>query len=223
MGELGQEDEALEILMQMQKLHRDQHWYQRPESWLLRWSIVYRYHPLWAFWELVVLGGVVGLFTEGPSSQAMAPTNPEAYASYKIDGVPPASYTRFSPPVSVENSLTLVKLGQADKWHPDPDALVGFWRHCLLPELLASFASNTNQLSQCPFMPQPPVPPMHRIKGVVPLIAAFVAAAHHYIRPVSAEAASPCRAADHCRSRSYGSNLSFREMSLLLGRRMPWR
>jgi hypothetical protein len=52
----------------------------------------------------------------------MVPTEKYACQSFKYDGQPRAHYSRFAPLVfSVEHSLPLVKLGQADRWQPDPN------------------------------------------------------------------------------------------------------
>ena len=52
---------------------------------------------------------------------AITPSEEDAYQWHKDHGVPPDSYVRFSPLVySIENSLPLVKLGEADRWQPDP-------------------------------------------------------------------------------------------------------
>ena len=51
---------------------------------------------------------------------SIVPTDREAYNSFKR-GQLPGNYPGFSAAVySLENSLPLVKLGQADKWQPDP-------------------------------------------------------------------------------------------------------
>jgi hypothetical protein len=122
LSDSGQEDEAQEILVRMQQLQRAQHWYQGPESLLLRWSVGYGYHPLWAFWELVGLAGLGWIiYRRAQVTGTMTPTDRDAYESFKTNGAPPGHYPRFAPFVySVENSLPLVKLGQADRWQPDP-------------------------------------------------------------------------------------------------------
>jgi hypothetical protein len=51
----------------------------------------------------------------------LTPTDKDAYADFKKNGAPPPHHPAFSPLVySIENALPLVKLGQADKWRPDP-------------------------------------------------------------------------------------------------------
>jgi hypothetical protein len=52
----------------------------------------------------------------------LAPTDKTAYEEFK-QGKLPNHYPRFHASIySLENSLPLVKLGQADKWQPDPAA-----------------------------------------------------------------------------------------------------
>ena len=121
---LGNEDAAHKVLMQMQRRQRAEHWYQQPESWLLRWSIGYGYHPLYAFWELAALAGLGWIiYRRAYLNGAMTPTDKEAYAAFdpKVHTTTLPNYPRFSPLVySVENSLPLVNLGQTERWQPDP-------------------------------------------------------------------------------------------------------
>jgi hypothetical protein len=120
---LGDEDAAQRVLVQMQNLQRSEHWYQRPESWFLRWSIGYGYHPLYAFWELVGLAGLGWIiYRRAELANTMVPTDNDAYALAKSSAALPPSYPRFSPLVySIENSLPLIDLGQGAHWQPDPD------------------------------------------------------------------------------------------------------
>jgi hypothetical protein len=122
LSDRGMEDESLEVLMQMQKLTLEQDWYGYPESWLLRGSIGYGYHPLRAFWELIGLAGLGWIvYRRAEIAKKITPTDVDAYTAFKRDRVAPPHYPRFSPLVySLENSLPLVKLGQADHWQPDP-------------------------------------------------------------------------------------------------------
>jgi hypothetical protein len=65
----------------------------------------------------------------------MAPTERDAYVNWATGKAPVSAYPRFQPFVySLENSLPLVKLGQDDRWAPDP----GFqsWGHMLVYWLL---------------------------------------------------------------------------------------
>lgn len=83
----------------------------------------YGYRPLWAFWEIVglsALGWII--YRRSYIAGNIVPTDKDAYESFKQQGEPPVHHVSFSPLIySLENSLPLVKLGQADKWQPDPD------------------------------------------------------------------------------------------------------
>jgi hypothetical protein len=89
---------------------------------LLKGTIGYGYRPLWAFrWilGLTVLSCILygGSFLDG----GMVPTDKDAYLEFKDQRDVPGYYPKFSPVIySLENSLPLVKLGQADKWQPAP-------------------------------------------------------------------------------------------------------
>jgi hypothetical protein len=89
---------------------------------VLRLTIGYGNYPLRAFWWLaaIVLLGFA-LYGAGCSMGSIAPTDKEAYVTFKSGGQVPANYARFNALIySVENSLPFVKLGQADRWQPDP-------------------------------------------------------------------------------------------------------
>src|SRR5271157_2281217 len=94
------------------------------ESWILRTTIGYGYHPLRALkWELGL--GALGwiIYRRSYLAGTMAPTDEGAYSEFKKPGGHvPGNYPSFSPlTYSVENSIPLVKLGQGDKWQPDPE------------------------------------------------------------------------------------------------------
>lgn len=90
--------------------------------WPVRWVVGYGYYPLRALAGLailVLLGW--GVFAAARSASAMAPRDEQAYDTFKSKGSAPAHYEPLSPFVySLENSLPLVKLGQIDRWGPDP-------------------------------------------------------------------------------------------------------
>jgi hypothetical protein len=51
----------------------------------------------------------------------MAPTEKDAYDEFR-EGRTPVRYQPFNPLIySVENCIPLVKLGQDDRWQPDPN------------------------------------------------------------------------------------------------------
>lgn len=117
--EAGDNDGAAQVLMAMEDEQRRGD-ILRP---VLKWSIGYGQHPLWAGgWALGLsaLGWV--LYRRSYLAGSMVPTEKDACGDFKRDGQTPFRYETFSPLVySVENSLPLVKLGQADKWEPDSD------------------------------------------------------------------------------------------------------
>ena len=95
-------------------------------SLFLKVSIGYGYYPGRAI-RLIILLSVVGWIVYGASYDArtMVPTDKDAYKEFKdpkTERQVPPHYPTFSSPVySLENSLPLVKLGQGDKWQPDPE------------------------------------------------------------------------------------------------------
>lgn len=123
--ESGDSDGALRVLVRMEDLHRSAD--HGPVAWcengVLKWSIGYGYRPMWAFWEVVglsTLGWII--YRRSHVASKMVPTDDKAYKDLKEKGKIPPHYPAFSPLVySLENSLPLVKLGQSDKWQPDPE------------------------------------------------------------------------------------------------------
>jgi hypothetical protein len=135
----GDSDGALQVREKMAELHRSsQNPLPRLWSLLLKWSIGYGYHPGRAI-RLVILLSLVGWVVYSISYKAgtMVPTDKDAHAQFtNCPTVPtdknaraqstncrtvPGHYPAFSALVySLETSLPLVHLGQADKWQPDP-------------------------------------------------------------------------------------------------------
>ena len=125
--ESGNDDGAKRVLMKMEELRRSDVEHgpiAEVESWVLKWSIGYGYHPMWAFWEIAglsALGWII--YRRSYLAGGIAPTDNDAYKNFKAGRHVPEQCPPFSPIVySVENSLPLVKLGQTDKWHPDPES-----------------------------------------------------------------------------------------------------
>ena len=124
--ESGDSDGALRVKERMEQLRRrdlEHGLLASLESAALRASIGYGYFPGRAIWEilgLTALGWII--YRRSYLAGTMAPSDKEAYKDFKDPAVGiPANYPKFSPLIySVENSLPLVKLGQGDKWHPDP-------------------------------------------------------------------------------------------------------
>jgi hypothetical protein len=87
---------------------------------------------LWLFYRLeeqplrilipVILFTAFGSFIFHRAAHEMAPTNREAYFSWSKGGQFESAYPRFNPVIySLENVLPVVKLGQDDKWAPNPN------------------------------------------------------------------------------------------------------
>jgi len=85
-------------------------------------TIGYGYRPLMAFWEVMglsALGWIV--YRRSYLAGGVVPSDKDAYQEFKSTSQPPNYHKRFSPLIySLENSLPLVTLGQAEKWQPDP-------------------------------------------------------------------------------------------------------
>ncbi|HVP53546.1 MAG TPA: hypothetical protein VMU45_01020 [Candidatus Eisenbacteria bacterium] len=94
----------------------------RAWNWVLWLLIGYGYYPGRAGWALVALW-LIGwwLYSAGYRAGVMVPTDKQIFAEFKLWGVLPEDFPRFSASIySLENSLPLVKFDQAAKWQPDP-------------------------------------------------------------------------------------------------------
>jgi hypothetical protein len=118
----GDGDSAKEVLVEMESRRRStDHWSEKPGDWIFSW-IGYGYHPMRAAY------GLAGLFLLGwlinrreLLGRSMAPTDKDSYDSYKKQRVLPPNYPNYWPIIySLENSTPFVKLGQTDRWQPDP-------------------------------------------------------------------------------------------------------
>jgi hypothetical protein len=124
--ERGDEDGAVTVLEEMERLRRKQEDHNPvAQAWssLFRVTIGYGYNPAWAIYEILGLSAIGWIiYRRSYLAGGITPTEKDAYESFKYKGQPPPHYTAFAPLVfSVENSLPLVKLGQEDTWHPEPD------------------------------------------------------------------------------------------------------
>jgi hypothetical protein len=121
--ESGDERGGRRIMIEMERRLTGDTWYEQGWSCLLRWTIGYGYYPERAIWGLSLLTGLSWIiFRRAKLAGAMSPTDKEACEHFNAGGGAPKYYPPFSPLVySVENSLPLVKLGQAERWQPNPD------------------------------------------------------------------------------------------------------
>jgi hypothetical protein len=92
-------------------------------SRVLDWTIGFGYYPGKSLlWLLALMFAGFVLFSGGYAVGSVAPTDKDAYATFKQTGKLPPHYETFNALVySFESSFPLVKLGQADRWQPDPD------------------------------------------------------------------------------------------------------
>ena len=124
----GDDDGAVGVLIEMERRRRRLEDKGRPDlqalSWLFRVFAGYGYAPARSAGAILCLSGLGWiLYRRSYLSGGMVPTEKDACRDFKHDGQTPANHEVFSPLVySVENSLPIVKLGQADKWGPDPDS-----------------------------------------------------------------------------------------------------
>lgn len=114
------------VLFEMERRHRrerDQDWYSRLWSWILRITIGYGLYPWWALWCLAILtlAGFL-LFGLGYVGGTITPAEHEAYTAFQVYGSPPSYYPGFNAlAYSFEHSFPLVNLGQKDRWAPNPE------------------------------------------------------------------------------------------------------
>ncbi len=117
---------AQRVLFAMEDRRRkleDEGWLARVWSAFLKLTVGYGFYPsrpaLWWLAALTTFG--FALFWAGYSAGNMVPTEKEAYSTFERDRQPPAYYGSFHASIySFENSFQIVKLGQADRWQPDP-------------------------------------------------------------------------------------------------------
>jgi hypothetical protein len=117
---------AQRVLFVMEDRRRkleDDGWLARVWSAFLKLTVGYGYYPsrpaLWWLAVLTLFG--FALFWAGYSAGDMVPTEKEAYSTFERERQPPAYYGSFHALIySFENSFQIVKLGQADRWQPDP-------------------------------------------------------------------------------------------------------
>jgi hypothetical protein len=124
--EEGNDKGARQALFEMERLGRREHddtWYRRLWTWTLKKTIGFGYYPgrsvLWLIGMIVVWAI---LFESGFAIGSIAPTDKDVYGPFKQSSKLAPHYESFNAWVySFENSVPLVKLGQAERWQADPD------------------------------------------------------------------------------------------------------
>lgn len=124
---------ARQVLARMELLRRRQEsrgrgwparWWSATKSVVLRRTVGYGYSPGRSVVWLVLLV-TVGWppYRAGYFAGNIAPSDKDAYSEFKETHRPPGYYEPFQAVAySFENSFPLVKLGQADRWQPDPSS-----------------------------------------------------------------------------------------------------
>lgn len=118
----GDDSGAKEVLIEMERLERKGGFVANQSSDLLRRTVGYGYEPwlLLRFWVPFLLAGWL-VFWRANRMKKMTPTEESAYNHAAQTGSPPPYYPRFQSLIyALENFLPLIRLGQADKWQPDP-------------------------------------------------------------------------------------------------------
>jgi sRNA-binding regulator protein Hfq len=124
--EEGDDVGARRVLFEMELLRRhkeDRGRLARFWSSILRFTIGFGYYPGRSLSWLLGLTVLSMILTWGGYAVgSIAPSDKDAYGPFKRDSTLPLHYERFYPPVyALENSFPLVKLGQTDRWQPDPN------------------------------------------------------------------------------------------------------
>jgi hypothetical protein len=122
----GDDDGARLVLFEMERLRRqkeDRGRIVRLWSGILRLTIGFGYYPgrslLWLL-GLAVLSTI--LTWGGYAAGSIAPADKEAYGTFRESNQVPLHYERFHASVyALENSFPLVKLGQVERWQPEPN------------------------------------------------------------------------------------------------------
>jgi len=140
MREEGDDRGARKVLHEMERLRRkneDKTWYWRAWSWILGKTIGYGYYPGYSLiWLLAVVALGWWGFRSGYYAGSMVPTDKEAYWTFALQHEPPSHYEHFHAFFySLENCFPLLKLGEADRWQPDPTKSYGP-RFLVSPSLL---------------------------------------------------------------------------------------
>ena len=118
----GDEGGARDVLVEMERKQRKEGWLSEGWSMVLEVTVGYGYYPWRAIWGLGALTGLGWIiYRRAQLAGAMTPSAKEDREYYVQNHAPPPHCVGFSPFVySLENSLPLVKLGQADHWQPEP-------------------------------------------------------------------------------------------------------
>jgi hypothetical protein len=130
--EMGDDEGAKKVLFELEKrsraedrrriVHAPVRWFRFGEDVVSDATVGYGIYPgkaIWYLGGLTALGWIV--HRRAQRVGAMAPTDKDAYDEFR-KGQSPVPYQPFNPLIySVENCIPLVRLGQDERWQPDPD------------------------------------------------------------------------------------------------------
>jgi hypothetical protein len=122
----GHGGDAQKVLFEMESRRRreeDRGSIAHVVSFVYRNTLGYGYYPTPRAGFCLALLIAVGilLFLGRYLGGSMVPTDKEAYSEYRLNHQLPPYYVRFHVSMySLENTFPLVKLGQTDRWQPDP-------------------------------------------------------------------------------------------------------
>jgi sRNA-binding regulator protein Hfq len=116
---------ARKILFEMERLRgrqADANWIPRVWSRILQFTIGFGFYPgRSVIWLLALTLVCALLYRHGYATGNFVPTDKDAYGFFILSRQVPSHYERFNPFIyAFENSFPLVKLGQTDRWGPEP-------------------------------------------------------------------------------------------------------
>jgi hypothetical protein len=97
-------------------------WGKRTINTADKYTTGYGFQPQRAFLEMVALTGLGWIiFRRAQRAGMMVPSDKDAFAEFRTNGKIPDYYPRFSPLLlAIELCVPVVKLGQDEKWRPNP-------------------------------------------------------------------------------------------------------
>jgi len=145
LAEAGDDRGSRAVLMEMESALRKGDPYWAVPANLLEWTVGYGYAPERVFIPLIVFFGLGWvIYRRAMLAGRMVPTDRGAYEHFKRHSSSPPHYEAFCSGIySLENSLPLVNLGQADLWQPDPSPFAiqkgRVWRRITSPGWLRGY------------------------------------------------------------------------------------
>jgi hypothetical protein len=144
-------------LYQMEHLRRqkeEQGWLAFLRNLTFRVTVGYGYYPGRALKGLLlmVIAGFL-FYWGGYAVGSIVPIDKDAYWSFKSDGQPPPYHGRFHAFLySLENSFPLIRLGQSERWQPDPSPTwqpkAAWWGYRILAAIISPAAMAVIQIVQ---------------------------------------------------------------------------